>query len=94
MTPDITRFSLSEAHNDSNGKSSNSKYNGTKIITTGCITLLASSIGMLLRIPESVAIAGFAMGVISTGAALSGYSKKKGIEQMKDFLNPKNEQVP
>ena len=90
MKPDISKFSLSEAHNDSNGKSSNSKYNGTKIITTGCITLLVSSIGMLLRIPESVTIAGFAFGAITSGAALSGYSKKKGAQNQLSSLTPKN----
>jgi amino acid permease len=74
----ISKFSIAEAHNDSNGKSSNSKYNGTKIITTGCLAFMLSTIGVVfMKIPEAGNIAILATGVIATGATLSGYSKKK-----------------
>ena len=80
MDKDIGRFSISEAHNDSNGKSSNSKMNGTIIIWTGCLSFILASIGVLVKVPEAGSIATVAAGVILTGAGLSGYSKKKGIE--------------
>lgn len=83
MKPNIAKFSLPEAHNDSNGKSSNSKMNGTVIIWTGCLTLLLSAGALYLKIPEAATMGLTAAGVITAGAGLSGYSKKKGVEQPK-----------
>ena len=80
MNKDIGRFSISEAHNDSNGKSSNSKMNGTIIIWTSCLTLLLSAIGVMMKVPDAFALSGAATLSLGVGAGLSGYSKKKGIE--------------
>ena len=83
MKPNIAHFSLPEAHNDSNGKSSNIKMNDTVIIWTSCITLLLSAIGVLMKVPDAVSLSGAATLALGFGAGLSGYSKKKGVEQIK-----------
>ena len=85
MKPDIQKFSISEAHNDTNGKSSNSKMNGTVIIWSGCLSLLLSGVALICKIPDAASFAITAAGVIGVGATLSGYSKKKGIQQNKIY---------
>lgn len=79
MKPNIQKFNFAEAHNDRNGKSSNSKMNGTVIIWTGCLSFLLASVGVICKVPEAGTIATLAAGVIAAGATLSGYSKKKGV---------------
>ena len=79
MKPNIQKFNFAEAHNDRNGKSSNSKMNGTVIIWTGCLSFIIASVGVMFKVTEAGTIATLAAGVIAAGATLSGYSKKKGV---------------
>lgn len=79
MKPDISKFNFAEAHNDRNGKSSNSKMNGTIIVWTGCLVFIISGIAVAIKSPEAGTVATLAAGVITVGATLSGYSKKKGV---------------
>ena len=72
----VSKFSFAEAHNDRNGKSSNSKMNGTIIIWTGCLCTVLALIGWFLKLPDAVTITTLTIGMIGIGAGLSGYSKK------------------
>lgn len=79
MKPNIQKFNFAEAHNDRNGKSSNSKMNGTVIIWTGCVCTLVSVIGWFCKVPDAVTVITLVVGLVGIGAGLSGYSKKKGV---------------
>lgn len=79
----ISKFSFAEAHNDRNGKSSNTKMNSTIIIWTGCLCTIISIVGWFCKVQDAVTITTLTIGLVGIGAGLSGYSKKKsvGIDQ-------------
>lgn len=83
----ISKFSFAEAHNDRNGKSSNSKMNGTIIIWTGCLCTILALIGWFLKLPDAVTITTLTIGMIGIGAGLSGYSKKKSVGRESELNN-------
>lgn len=77
---DISKFSFGEAMSNSNGKTSGSKWNGEKIVTTGCICLILSAIALCCKVSNSLEFGVISAGVIATGAGLLGYSKKKATQ--------------
>ena len=81
MNADLSKFSISEALNNTNGKTSGSKVAGAMVVTTGCICLLMSSISTVLGNPNGIALSAILSSIIIAGLTLFGYSRGKSAQE-------------
>lgn len=73
------KFSFSEMLSNSDGKTSGSKVAGMIVVITGCLSLLACTVGLFIGI-DVLGFAGVVAGIIVTGAGLMGWSKNQSLK--------------
>jgi len=83
----IAKFSYGEAMSNSNGKTSGTKFAGDKLVNVGGLSFLICVVGALFKIPEMVTMATLAIGVITIGSGLLGYSKKHATKDTTNTID-------